>query len=279
MPRLPWIVRLLPSRQNEKAPTNNSEQTPTPLGHGGGRSGSFPTTHWSVIREAGIDGQPESLEAMNVFIRLYWKPIFYFLRARGISTDRAEDLTQEFLLRLMEQDWLRRADEDRGRFRNFILRVLVRFVADQGPERTTRQKGFEGRLTPISSLLGDEDRSFEPAANLTAEEVFDRRWAMSLVQSVRELLQLSYQLENKGVWFDIFAARYLTEPGQGRPSETDIAAQFGLTRDQVRHAQQQTKERFMQLLRAEVRGQMGDEDLDAAVREMLELAARHVPSN
>lgn len=279
MPQFPWIVRMLPEAERSAAQSGTSKSQPLASDAGRSASGDFPSTHWSVVQEAGIDGSPESMAAMNVFIRLYWKPIFYFLRARRLSADRAEDLTQEFMLRLMEQDWLRRADEDRGRFRNFILRVLMRFVADQCPERTTRQKGFEGQLTPISSLIRDNDRSFEPAANLTPEEIFDRRWAMSLVQSVRELMQLSYEAEGKSNWYEIFMARQMPEPGQARASERELAARFGLSRDQVRHAQEQTKGRFMQLLRAEVRGQMGDEDLDAAVIEVLQQAARHVSSD
>jgi len=231
-----------------------------------------------MIRRAGSEQGGPGPEAMNGFVRYYWKPIFYFLRMRGFPVERAEDLTQEFLLRLMEREWLRSADEERGRFRNFILRVLMRFVSDQGPARATRQKGFEGRLVAVSSLVGDEERSFEPMAGLTAEELFERRWAVSLVQSVRDLLQASFALEGKGNWYEVFVARYFTDPTRGRTSESALAAQFGMTREQIRHALRQTKLRFLQLLQAEVRGQMGDEDLNEAVREILELAARHVPA-
>src|SRR4051812_15632506 len=105
-------------------------------------AGRFPTTAWSVLRDLPDRESPEFRAAMDPLIAAYWRPVVAFLRARGHPVHEAEDLTQAFFARAFERDWLRRADPARGRFRTFLLAVLARFVADQGPKRASRQQGF-----------------------------------------------------------------------------------------------------------------------------------------
>jgi RNA polymerase sigma-70 factor (ECF subfamily) len=238
-----------------------------------GFSGVFPSTAWTTIQKADLRGDADAAAAMSRFVSAYWKPIYYFLRAKGEPADRAEDLTQEFLLRLMERDWLDRADRQRGRFRNFVLRILVRFLSDQGPRRAPLQKQFERRFVAVSELVGEEDRRFEPAAGDTPEEIFTRRWAAAVVQSVLELLRLSYEAEKKPHCYQVFAATFLQDDSTTRRSQEALGRELGLTRDQVRYAQQQAELRFLQLLRVEVRGQVdAKEDVEEEVREILRLS-------
>ncbi len=107
-------------------------------------SGWFPATAWSFIRQLQADPR-EVPPALNEFIRAYWKPVFRFLRARGYDSHQAEDLTQEFFLRLVQGDWLHRADLQRGRFRTFLLAILTRFLADQGPARAPGRRHSRSR--------------------------------------------------------------------------------------------------------------------------------------
>lgn len=122
----------------------------------------FPTTTWTAIHAAQDCQSPESVEALNRCVAAYWKPVFYFLRARGMSLQRAEDLTQEFFLQFLERGWIRRADQERGRFRTFLLTILTRFLADRETDRAPRQKRFDDRLVLVSALMTETERAFEP---------------------------------------------------------------------------------------------------------------------
>ena len=105
--------------------------------HGSGR---FPTTAWTMVRKAQDPQSPERLAAMNRCVAGYWRPVFYYLRARGHSFPQAEDVTQDFFMRFFEKNWIQPADPGRGRFRTFLLTILKRFLSDQGPERAPRAR-------------------------------------------------------------------------------------------------------------------------------------------
>ena len=114
----------------------------------------FPTTAWARIQVVQDRGHPDHVPELNRFVALYWKPVFYFLRTRGLPFQEAQDATQDFFLRLQEQDVVARADPGRGRFRSFLLGVLKRVLADRGRRDRRRRSGVS-----IESLIGDEERS------------------------------------------------------------------------------------------------------------------------
>jgi DNA-directed RNA polymerase specialized sigma24 family protein len=149
----------------------------------------FPTTSWSVIRAAQDRDDPACVAAMNRCMAAYWRPVFYFLRAKGYPLHLAEDLTQEFFLRFYQRNWIEPADPQRGRFRTFLLTILTRFLADQGPERAPRQKVFDERLVSVSVLLGESDRAFEPPDNQTPDQIFMQQGARSVIAHVQQCLE------------------------------------------------------------------------------------------
>ena len=118
------------------------------------------------------------LAAMNRFIVGYWRPIYCFVRAKGHHHQAAEDLTQEFLLKVLDRDWLSKANASRGRFRSYLLTILKRFLADQSMARLPRQRCFDKALVPLSALVREEHRSFEPPDDLLPEDIFMKRWAL-----------------------------------------------------------------------------------------------------
>jgi DNA-directed RNA polymerase specialized sigma24 family protein len=212
-------------------------------------------------------------EAVNRLITLYWKPVFYFLRARGVPFHEAEDTTQEFFLRFLEQGVVARADPDRGRFRNFLFGVLKRFLSDQELPRAPRQKEFERPFVSIQGLVGEEERAYEPAAGETPEEVFNRRWAAGVLEKVRQQLRQLYAGEGRQAWYDLFMA-YSAPEGQ-RPSQEALAEEFGQSRDQVRHILDVVRKHWERLLRAEVREQVGSEaEIDDEIRDLQQLLNR-----
>jgi len=234
--------------------------------------GEFPRTAWTLIRHAQDADVAERMPALNQLIANYWKPVFYFLRAKGHSFHNAEDLTQDFFTRFCERDWIRRADPARGRFRTFLLTILVRFLSDCGPRRAPLQARFEQQLVSIASMIGDDERSYEPGIDETPEAFFMQRWAQSVVGQVLEQLRRLCHAEGRLPWHDLFMASYFAD-GEGRhASHQDLAEKFGMTREQVRHALKVVKDRFMRLLRAEVRDQVDSErDINEEIRELIEL--------
>lgn len=207
---------------------------------------------------------------MNRFITSYWKPVFYFLRAKRYPVQAAEDLTQEFFLRVLERNWLQKADPQRGRFRSYFLKILTRFLSDQGPQRAPRQLDFERRLVSIGSLISDVERSYEPATDSTPETIFMKEWAAALVQKVLQRLRQFYENEGRPAWFELFAAcHFVTEPGK-RPSQQELGQRYGMTRDQVRYALEMVEKRFKHFLREEVHDQVGSKaEVGKEVRELM----------
>jgi RNA polymerase sigma-70 factor (ECF subfamily) len=235
-------------------------------------SEAFPLTAWSFIHQMQDAQHPQRVAALNRFAGRYWKPVFCFLRVRGYPPHRAEDLTQEFFLRFLEHDWVRLADPGRGRFRNYLLRILVRFLSDQGPTRAPRQQTFEQGLVAVGGLLGDAERAWEPPAGETPETVFMRQWAVESVQHVRCRLKELCAKKDRTAWYEVFEAFHPTEPGGKVPSQEELASRLGMTRDQVRYAREQTEQWFRVLLRAEVREQVdSDDEVGAEVGELLAL--------
>ena len=234
----------------------------------------FPTTVWSHIRAAQDRDSPASLEAMNRCIAAYWRPVFYFLRAKSYPLHRAEDLTQEFFLRFYQHGWIERADPRRGRFRTFLLTVLTRFLSDQGAERAPRQQVFDERLVSVSVLLAEFDRTFEPADNRTPEQIFMQQWARSVIAHVQQCLETWCCHRGRPDWYRIFCQVYLPSPGSPRISQQAMADQLHLSRDQVRYGLEEVNRRFVELLRAEVAEQIGsEEDLETEIRELESLLA------
>jgi RNA polymerase sigma-70 factor (ECF subfamily) len=232
----------------------------------------FPSTAWGCIRLVQDHDHPDHQAALDQFVRTYWRPVFYFLRARGRPLHEAEDLTQDFFLKLLQCDWLDRAEPGRGRFRNFLLAILVRFLADQGPGRAPRQQVFERQIVSIQALAGPDDRAFEPPAGATPEGLFMQKWAAAVMATVQEQLRRLYAGTDRQVWYELFAAARREGEAGKAPGQEALARRFGLTRDQVRYALNQVAKRFRRLLLAEVRDQVAtEEEIQEEVQDLLRL--------
>lgn len=240
-----------------------------------GDSRRFPSTAWSFLRELRETPDAKHGDAMNEFLARYWKPVFYFLRVRGYPLPHAEDLTQEFFLRLFERDWMSRADQQRGRFRTFLLTLLTRFLSDDGPQRAAKQLTFERQIPSISSLIADEDRRFEPSGSETPEAMFHKQMAVELVDRARQRLKQFYDEQGLSPWYELFAAVHSTESGERRLSQKELAARHQLSVDQVRYRLSQIEQQFAALLRDEVRDQVSSEDeVEPEIHDLLHLLAK-----
>src|SRR5262252_136315 len=146
-------------------------------------SSQFPTTRWSLVVAASDPKRKEVRSALASLCENYWYPLYAFLRRRGYPADQAQDLTQEFFIRVLEGRYLDRADPEKGRFRSFLLTSLKFFVADEEDGQRALKRGG-GMVVPLEFASGEERYQREPAHNETPERIFERRWALSVIDRV-----------------------------------------------------------------------------------------------
>jgi RNA polymerase sigma-70 factor (ECF subfamily) len=160
-------------------------------------AGQFRTTHWSVVLLSAQSELPGSQSALADLCQLYWCPLYAFVRRRGYSAEDAQDLTQGFFLNLLERKSFKRADREKGKFRTFLLASLQNYLVNEF-ERTNRiKRGGQIEFVGLDLEGGEERYLAEPAGTLTAESVFDARWAVTLLAHARNRLRDEYVSQGK----------------------------------------------------------------------------------
>jgi RNA polymerase sigma factor (sigma-70 family) len=210
----------------------------------------FVTTHWSVVLTAGRTGSTDARAALEKLCRTYWHPIYAFVRRRGYSAEDAQDLTQEFFARLLEKNWLGDVDPVKGRFRSFLLASLKHFLANEWDRARAQKRGGGQVLIPIDVKTAETSCGFEPADNVTAEKIFERRWALTLLDQVLQRLRDEYVHDGKGKLFEQLKPT-LTEESRS-VAYAEIAERLGTTEGAVKVAVYRLRQRYRELLRAEI---------------------------
>src|SRR5581483_6285994 len=154
-------------------------------------SSQFPTTRWTLVVAAGDPHRREARSALVSLCENYWYPLYAYLRRRGFPADRAQDLTQEFFIRLLERRYLDRADPERGRFRSFLLRSLKFFVADEDDRNRAHKRGG-GAVVQLELSSGEERYQRELAHDETPERIFERQWAVAVLDRVVDRLRREF---------------------------------------------------------------------------------------
>jgi len=233
----------------------------------------FVTTHWSVVLKAGRKDTTQALDALEQLCRLYWYPLYAYVRRRGYSPPDAQDLTQEFFARLLERNWLARADQAKGRFRTFLLHTLERFLANEWDKVRAIKRGGGRKLVPLQCETGETRYSAEPADLRTPEQVFEHRWAVALLGEVMQRLEAEYHQQGKAA---LFAALQPCLVGdRERLPYPQLAAQLGENEGAVRVAVHRLRLRYRELLRAEIAHTVASaEDVDAEMRHLFRVLAQ-----
>jgi len=227
----------------------------------------FTTTHWSVVLEAQGDS-PAAQEALEKLCRTYWRPIFSFLRRQGVGQEEAEDLTQGFFALLLERRDLSAVRKEKGRLRSYLLASLKHFLADERRRAMAIKRGKGERLVPLEALRADEWTDMEPADPLTAERIYERRWAATVLDHALNLLNDEYAAAANAALFESLTQLLTDEPGA--PSRADIAAQFGMTENAVTQAFHRFRQRYQKLLRQEIAHTVATPgDVDDELRQLI----------
>ncbi|MGL4552997.1 MAG: RNA polymerase sigma factor [Gemmataceae bacterium] len=222
----------------------------------------FHTTRWSLIVAAGR-ATPESRAALSDLCRLYWYPVYAFVRRRGHDPATADDLTQAFFTRLLEKDDLAAVSPERGRFRAFLLAACRNFLANQHDAAVALKRGG-GAVLALEDAEGRYVR--EPHHDDTAERLFERRWATELLGRVMRRLGGEYRASGNGELYDALKAR-LTGGGAGY---AEVAAALGTTEGAVKAAAHRLRARYGGLLREEIAGTVASADeVEGEIRSLL----------
>jgi RNA polymerase sigma-70 factor (ECF subfamily) len=209
----------------------------------------FATTHWSVVLEAQGES-PAAHDALEELCRTYWRPVYAFLRRQGVGPEEAEDITQGFFAQLLERRKFSSLRKEKGRLRSFLLGALKYFLADERRRATAIKRGRGQRLIPLEELRADERIDMEPADPVTAEMIYERRWALTILEHVLSRLKDEYRAVGNAALFDSLKQLLPDEPGS--PSQAEVAAQFGMTENAIRQAFYRFRQRYQSLLREEI---------------------------
>jgi RNA polymerase sigma factor (sigma-70 family) len=221
----------------------------------GGRSGQFATTRWTVVLQAAQGREtPCAAAAMAELCRAYWYPVYAFVRRRGHAPPDAEDLTQAFFTRLLDKQSLAAADREKGRFRTFLLMALKRFLANEYEAAHAQKRGGGRRAIALDGLEPEARYRLEPADVLSPERLFERQWAMALLDQVLARLQAEMTSDGKAGLFDALKAHLAGTSGE---SQAATAARLGMSEGAVRVAVHRLRRRYRELLEEEIAHTVG----------------------
>ena len=227
----------------------------------------FTTTHWSVVLAA-QGPSPAAEEALEKLCRTYWRPIYGFVRRQGFGPEEAKDLTQGFFALLLERRDLNAVRQEKGRLRSYLLTSLKHFLTNERNRAVAIKRGAGQQLIPLEDLSERERIGFEPTETLPADQIYENRWALSLLDQVLARLREEYRAAGNIQLFDRLEKSLTNE--SDRPSPADTAHEFGMTEAAVRRASYRMRQRYRQLLREEIAHTvMAAGDIDDELRHLV----------
>jgi RNA polymerase sigma factor (sigma-70 family) len=242
-----------------------SPRFPTP---GSSDAAGFAATRWTLVLTAARgNASSAAAVALGELCRVYWYPLYAFLRRRGHTPHDAEDLTQEFFAQLLARQFLAKVDREKGKFRSFLLASLKNFLADER-DRAKAQKRGGGRPTiPLDSLAAETRYQLEPADELTPEKLFEKQWALALLEQVLSRLHDEMAADGKAAMFEELKTA-LTGGRSG--TYATIAEKLGMTEGAVKVAAHRLRRCYRELLKEEIAQTVaGPEEVEDEIRYLL----------
>ncbi len=238
--------------------------------------GRFATTRWSVVLAASGGDSPAADEALGKLCETYWYPLYGYLRGRGHDVSDAEDLTQAFFAQLLEKKVLRHADPSRGRFRSFLLTSLKNFSANERDRQLAKKRAPGAPLLPLDVVVAEERYLVEAATGETPERVFDRRWALALLDCVITRLASEHAAAGRRRQFERLKTYLTGEQPQVGYAET--AAALGMNEGAVKTAVHRLRRRFRTLVYEEVAHTVASPaEVESEIRHLWSAVAADAP--
>ncbi len=241
--------------------------------HKDDHSGNFPTTHWTLVQIVKGDDQKQAAVALEEICSRYWYPVYAYLRRAGRSAHDAEDLAQMLFQKLIEDDALRLAQQERGRLRSFLIGMIRRVISKQARHDGAEKRGGGVTVFSMNETTADGRYAHEPVDLTDPEKLYDRAWAMQLLESVRLRLRASFINNGRLADYD------LLEPHLGwddAPAPyADLASRLGSNENAVRVLVHRLRKKFRELLETEIsKTVVNAEDIEAELVWMREVLRR-----
>lgn len=217
-------------------------------------SSQFPTTRWTLVIAAGDRERKEARSALVSLCENYWYPLYAYLRRRGYPADQAQDLTQDFFIRMLEGRYLDRVDPEKGRFRSFLLTSLKFFVADEQDRQRAHKRGG-GAVVSLEFPSGEERYQREPAHGETPERIFERRWALAVLDRVVERLRAEFVQHGRPEHFDRLKIFLL---GRAEAPYATLALEMKTSEGALKVAIHRLRKRYRELFRQEIADTVAD---------------------
>jgi RNA polymerase sigma-70 factor (ECF subfamily) len=216
----------------------------------------FATTHWSVVLAAADEETPGAAAALERLCRTYWYALYAYVRHRGHSPEDSQDLTQEFFHRLLRKNFLAHVDPRKGKFRSFLLAAMNHFLANEWDRARTLKRGGQMKFVPFEDLLAEQRYQGEQAVDRSPECIYEKAWAMALLERVLGRLREETAAEGQGKRFEELKVILMGE----RPSVSyaDLAARLSSTEAALKMAVQRLRRRYGELLREEITQTVAD---------------------
>jgi RNA polymerase sigma-70 factor (ECF subfamily) len=240
------------------------------------QAGVFASTRWTMVLEAALSQSPpeQAMGALSELCRIYWRPIFHFLRRQGFSAHDAQDLTQGFFAHLIESRAYARADREKGRFRSFLLGALKHFVAHARAHERTQKRGGGMVLAELNeAAIAEAEAHAMSQGSWSPERVYEREWAEALLRRALDRLREESALAGKAELFERLNS-HLSVTSEAAVSYDELAVQLGRPATTLRSDVARLRTRYRAILREEVRGTVADaSEVDAELRHLCETLA------
>jgi RNA polymerase sigma factor (sigma-70 family) len=235
------------------------------------QKGFFETTHWSVIRRAAVEGSPLAAAALNDLCRAYWYPLYAYARRGGKSPENAQDLTQAFFAHLLHKDFLTGLSPEKGKFRSFLLTCFKHFMADDWEKARTAKRSAVAAELPVDNA---EARYLcEPCVEANPETLYERRWALDLLENVLQQLRAQAAAAGREKIFESLQSRLLGEHGE--ETYAQLAQKLNLSDTALKVAVHRLRQNYRELLRGEIARTVAHPDeIEDEVRYLFTVVSR-----
>jgi RNA polymerase sigma-70 factor (ECF subfamily) len=233
----------------------------------------FRTTHWSVVLAAGQEASAQAAAALEELCRSYWYPLYAYVRRKGYEVADAQDLTQEFFARLIEKHDLGAVDRRKGKFRSFLLASLEHFLAKEWTRAHRLKRGGGQTIISWDSCNPEEQYQLEPGGALTAERIYERRWALTVLEQAMAALAADYSAAGKQRLFD--ELKPLLSGEDDTISYPELADRLQMSEGAVRVALHRVRQRYGEAVREEIaKIVQRSEDIEEELRHLFAVLSK-----
>jgi DNA-directed RNA polymerase specialized sigma24 family protein len=237
-------------------------------------SNHFHTTQWTVVRGAQAWPAEQRRQALSQLCQAYWMPLYVFLRRSGYSDSDSEDYVQGYFEQLLSDDYLKSVDSANGRFRSFLLVSLKHYVGNQHARGKAIKRGGHVQTGSLHFESAERWYLLEPASNATAEKLFDRRWALSLMDLVMSRLRERFVAQGRAELFDQLQPHLMRD--SQRVPYAQIAAELNCTVESLKSTMHRIKGWYRELLMAEISQTTSPEEVEDELNDLLKIISEKI---